>query len=97
MISTTSAVFRFAVHRLMLSSVVTLIATFSLVARADFHWVDTAVQQGFVTLHHLERCRASGTTLNSMAGWLDLPHQVKLHLARGMIADFHPSLFAGCI
>jgi hypothetical protein len=32
MISTTSAVFRFAVHRLMLLSNVTLIATFSFVA-----------------------------------------------------------------
>jgi hypothetical protein len=32
MISTTSAIFRFAVHRLMLSSIVTLIAIFSFVA-----------------------------------------------------------------
>ncbi|MCT2541233.1 hypothetical protein, partial [Sedimentimonas flavescens] len=41
MISITSAVLRFAVQRLMLSSIVILIATFSLVARAGFHGVDT--------------------------------------------------------
>ena len=39
--ASSSAVFRFAVPRLMLSSIVTAIATFTFLKVADVHWVDT--------------------------------------------------------
>ena len=43
MISITSAVLRFVVQRLMLSSIVTIIARFPLVALADFYWAGTDI------------------------------------------------------
>ena len=49
MIPITSAVLRLALQRWMLSSMVTLIATFSLVAGAGFHWVKTGFLCGLLS------------------------------------------------